>query len=113
MEEQKTKSVDFVGNYIGNSNISMYDKSIKRYGFLTRCEERVIFEKIVISQNEIIKDLIKHEDMFKIFNSKRSDSLYKGEFLDLIHFDANELGDLDIPNILDNYRVFFEVCESA
>ena len=113
MEKQRTKSSDFVGKFNGNSNISIYDKAIKRYGFLTRCEERIIFERIVILQNEIIKDLIKHDEVFKYFNSKVSDAVYNNEFLDLIHFDANELGELPIDDIVDNYKAFFELCESA
>lgn len=113
MEKHRTKSLDSVGRFNGNTNISIYDKAIKRYGFLTRCEERIIFERIVTIQNEIIKDLIKHDELFKFFNSKISDAVYNNTFLDLIHFDANEMGDMEIDDIIDTYSVFFELCESA
>lgn len=91
----------------------MYNKTIKRNGLLDRCEERIIFEKIVNIQNEIISDILSDSAVFEKFDEIVERAVDKDEYLDLVHFNASGFEDCTAQEILDNYKCFFLECHRA
>lgn len=105
-----SRLVDFSGN-LGHININSYSKEIRRKGALQRCEERIIFEKISVVQNETIRILLKDPEVYKYFTDKVSVALDQGRMFDIVYFDANSFGSDTHEEIIQTYSDFMEVCE--
>lgn len=103
----------YISSLTDKLDLRMYDKTIKRYGFLSRCEERVMFEKIIEIQNSIICELITHKVMFDYLIQLISEALYSEDIMYLVHFNVDEMGDLSVSEIIDNYHTYFEICENC
>lgn len=70
-------------------SISRYDAIIKRRGILSRCEEGILFGKIISIQNLIVRQLLANLEILSKFKRYLQHSIDNDEILDVFNFNTS------------------------
>lgn len=114
MKPNKTHIRDKVGMFNGGTrSISLYDKSIKKKGVLSRHDEIILFEKIIHIQEEIIHECISDIGTFNILKQMLKYKELNDTFMDIFNFKATMAYDCTEEDIVNSYIAIIHIYLNA